>query len=352
MKVWRTEVKAALVVIAVVAGLIAVIGPSAGSDHQTLQVTPEIGRTSQGGSGQQLTAITTEAVGDEVHFEVISGPGEPATGGGGAGDTPLSPDYRCTVAANGRCTVSISSATQGTTLVRAWINFDDTDTAVDADNSEGRLADRSVAAGISGTDCATEGNPGSPDRTACETGVPVAGAVAEPDLTDVVQITFVQAPTILDCDTTTPSTDNASNDDAKSYNFQDGAPVTCTAYDPQLNPVPGVRIDGENMAGVNDPDNGTTNPADYFTEQDPVTSEFTETDFCVTGANGSCTNEVPASEGQIGTADICFWIDGDNDYDTGGDDVSFASAGSSSNGGHCPATATQTTAAEPWDETE
>jgi hypothetical protein len=323
------RIKALLVAVAAVAGLAVVVGPALAA-APTLQVSPELGSAPQGVLGQVLTATTTDAVGMQVHFEVTSGPGEPASGGGLAGDTPLQPDYRCTVAANNQCSVTVVSATTGTAAVRAWVNVDGTDAASDADNAEGRLADKSIIAGLDGTDCATEGNPGSSARTACETGIPVAGASAEPDLTDVVQIVFTAAPTKLDCDDSNPGTDTdvIASDDQETNNFQDKERYTCTAYDPGGNPVPNVRIDGENLSpaalgSVNDPDNAAADPADYFTQKDQ-TNNYTVTDFCVTGTTGSCSNDIPASEGQVGTAEICFWIDSDNDYGSGAAGPSFA----------------------------
>ena len=94
-----------------------------------------------------------------------------------------------------------------------------------------------------------------------------------------------------------------------------GASITCKAFDDNgagggtannevqdgTEPaISGLLIDGENLNGANDPDNGNTTPADY-------------NNFCTTAANGSCTGTVPASESQGANANICFWGDADGD---------------------------------------
>ncbi len=69
---------------------------------------------------------------------------------------------------------------------------------------------------------------------------------------------------------------------------------------------PELLIDGENLNGANDPDNGNTTPADY-------------NNLCTTAANGQCSGSVPASETQPGSnTALCFWADLDNDTDSNG----------------------------------
>jgi Ca2+-binding RTX toxin-like protein len=80
--------------------------------------------------------------------------------------------------------------------------------------------------------------------------------------------------------------------------------------------VPGVKIDGENLNGANDPDNSAAaGTADY-------------NDACTTDATGTCTITVTASESQIGTSDFCFWADADSD-------TAFDPAGTPEDGGQC-----------------
>jgi len=94
---------------------------------------------------------------------------------------------------------------------------------------------------------------------------------------------------------------------------------TCTFVDPVPTPdtpFPGVKIDAENLNGATDPDNSAA----------AGTADFN--DACTTGADGTCTVTISASESQLGSADICFWADEDND-------TAFDPAGAETDGGEC-----------------
>ena len=55
-----------------------------------------------------------------------------------AGDSPTSPDFTCTTAKNGRCTVTIpASTTEGQATIRAWVDADLTNSTTEADLTEG-----------------------------------------------------------------------------------------------------------------------------------------------------------------------------------------------------------------------
>lgn len=140
------------------------------------------------------------------------------------------------------------------------------------------------------------------------------------DETDLVTKTWnaaPAAPTVLDCD-------DQSGDDTQTNNAGETETYTCLATAPDSNdpgnapdPVSGVRIDWENLNGANDPDNSEaagTADAD---------------NACTTGSLGTCTINIAPSEGQLGSADICFWadIDNNNTFDPSG--------GADDDGGEC-----------------
>lgn len=268
---------------------------AANHDTRTLQVTPE---TSDNpiGTTHTLTATLSSAADAtsgaiEVDFE-ISGPGD--TDGG---DTPASPDKGCTVPVGmATCTVTHSSAVAGTDTITGWIDHGN-DPSVEADPTEG----------------ADAGNP-SVDEPSGGTDVP--GGTDEPDLTDIVLKTWSGAAgAVLDCD-------DASGDDTETNPVtgpSSSETYTCTVIDtaptPDV-PVSGAKIDAENLNGANDPDNSAA----------AGTADFN--DACTTGANGTCTVTIAASESQAGPADICFWIDEDADN-------VFDPAGVEADGGDC-----------------
>ena len=74
---------------------------------------------------------------------------------------------------------------------------------------------------------------------------------------------------------------------------------TCTVFDPVGDAKPGSKVSFENLDGINDVDSdavgGPTSAADAS---------------CTTGADGRCTISV-APTGTGGSADLCFWVDGD-----------------------------------------
>ena len=262
---------------------------------RTLQVTPE---TSDNpiGTTHTLTATLSSAADAtsgaiEVDFE-ITGPGD--TDGG---NTPSSPDKECTIAVgSATCTVTTTSSVAGTGTIAAWIDHGD-DAAVEADSTEGADAGNQTVDEPSG-------------------GSDVPGGTAEPDLTDLVLKTWSGAgAAVLDCD-------DASGNDTETNPVtgpSSSETYTCTVIDTAPNPVvpvSGVRIDVENLNGANDPDNSA------------AAGTPDVNDACTTGGNGRCTETIAASESQAGPAEICFWIDEDNDN-------VFDPAGVEIDGGEC-----------------
>jgi hypothetical protein len=251
----------------------------------------------------------------EVDFEVESGPavrvnttGDAGAGGTASddGNTPNTPDLTCTTAlalgAAGdtkSCTVTFTSDTAGTNVVRAWVDNDRDNATADNDPAEGRYA-------------------GGADEAFGAT-TPTPGNRTEPDDTDVVQKTwFGQLPanTVLDCSpevATNPSTGDGS---AETYTCQlynnNGTPADTT--DDSTRATAGITLDAENNGPANDPDDAG------FATGGNATADYN--DVCTTDANGACTATINSSEAQAGTSLICFWVDNDTDnvYSNAGDE--------------------------------
>jgi hypothetical protein len=186
-------------------------------------------------------------------------------------NSPTSPDFTCnTVSDNtstpadesGSCTFTHGpgnpTAAAGTTTYRAWIDADNSNTTVEADQEEGRN----------------------------EATTP--GTKPEPDDTDVVEKNW-QAPG-LEC---TPETD--SNPTGTSHT------VTCSYRTSDNQPVSGANIDAE-ATGANDPDNGDS----------PQNPDFT----CTTDQNGQCSFTHSGNTNNTGTTTYRAWVDSDNNNGT------------------------------------
>jgi len=130
----------------------------------TLDCAPETAENPVG-TAHTITCTATDAQGQPVANVLVdveaTGANDPDTS-----DSPTSPDFGCTTAANGKCTFTHDKKTDtaGTTTYRAFIDADDKNGTVEADATEGQ-------------DSST-----------------TPGATAEPDSTDVVTKTWV-APT-------------------------------------------------------------------------------------------------------------------------------------------------------------
>lgn len=213
------------------------------------------------------------------------------------GDSKDSPDETCTTDVEGECSFTHGGAdapATGITTYVMWVDVDDDDATVEADNEEGRdeIAD--------------------------------PGTVSEPDWTDVTEKIWVSGnATRLDCD-------DQSGDDLEVNATGEAETYTCTASDQDGNPVAGALVDAENMGGANDPDDDALGNANS-------TNDYTCA--ALTTADGRCTITVPATESETGNADICFWLDGDNDdrYDAVGRGETNPPPGAANDGGDCDA---------------
>lgn len=124
----------------------------------------------------------------------------------------------------------------------------------------------------------------------------------EPNTTDVVQKTWVAGPpATIDCK-------DQSGDDAETNPHDSGAAssetYTCTVgnQDQHGNTASASKVYGENINGINDPDN-----PDSYSPESP--------DYQCSGTvapGGSCIITVTQSENELGTADICFWVSTNN----------------------------------------
>ena len=286
--------------------------------QHVLQVTPEVA-TNPTGDAHTLTATLeapAPAGGEEIDFEVESGPSFRAgctvtaagtcTGGttGDTTNTPTTPDLTCTIPqGQTTCQVVFTSDASGTQQIRAWVDDDKNNASTDFDVTEGRNAG---SQDCPGSDCTGSGaEPG--DRT-------------EPDDTDVVSKTWfgaVAPTTVLDCSPEVASNPASGDGSTETYTCQlwDSKGTASTTDDTTLASA-GTRVDGENLAGANDPDDSSA----------AGTVDFN--DACMTGTNGACTINIVPNEAQAGDALICFWADADSDN-------VFAPAGDQNDGGGC-----------------
>ncbi|MDQ3963098.1 MAG: Ig-like domain-containing protein [Actinomycetota bacterium] len=225
--------------------------------------------------------------GVRIDWENLNGANDPDNSS--AAGSPDANDA-CTTNAQGLCTIAIGSSEgqPGSANICFWGDTDN-DNVFDPNGNE------NDGGGCNNESVATE----------------------DLDLIDVVTKTWTGVtPTGLDCD-------DQSGDDAETNQAGESESYTCTATAPdgsdagtERDPVPGIRIDWENLNGANDPDNSSTN----------ATPDGN--DACTTASNGSCVIVIAASEGQTGSANICFWAD------TDADNV-FDSSGATNDGGGC-----------------
>ena len=313
-----------------------------------------------------------------IAFE-LEGPGALNTDG----NTPETPDVKCRInLGSDNCSVSMQSQTAGGYTVRAWIDADEKDErpggvpcafpnldcgVTEADRAEGRIADVSpapfveadclkldfmgetlpnippllttapitVSVPVLGLPLLTLGTPDNsdPDYDACTGGGPqgtaTPGNAAEPDNTDVVSVAWGSGSALLDC---VSARDGSEVDPRKTGVGAAGDPgqIRCQAVDANGAPLAGLNIDGENMAGANDPDDAGFASGNETVDYDspgggggggiplpiPGIGEPAEGEtagFCTTGADGRCIGKIPQTEVQTGPANICMFIDSDND---------------------------------------
>lgn len=227
--------------------------------------------TVTGPDGNDAGTAPDPAPGIRIDWENLNGANDPDNSSNNA--TPDGNDA-CTTNAGGVCTVVIapSEGAVGTANICFWAD-------TDADNVFAQ-------------------NGATNDGGGCNTESP---ATEDTDLIDVVTKTWAITVDILDCD-------DQSGDDDQSNNPGESETYTCTATAPDSgdpgndrDPVAGIRIDWENLNGANDTDNSSS------------AGTPDGNDACTTTAAGTCTITIAPTEGQTGSATICFWADTDND---------------------------------------
>jgi hypothetical protein len=259
-----------------------------------------------------------------------------AADGEGGADSPLTPDRSCTTSTASvsspypNCSVSVTAAVAGRLLVRAWVDEDGSNATAEIDAFEGRLSSKD-------SDCDTEvENPPATNtgrEAACLNGPEQPGDPEEPDDTDVVEVNYrspAATATTLDCN---PNT--AVPTGAGEVSF-----VLCKVTDANGVAFQGAQVDGENLASIQDPDDGDNeNPADYNGAPNA------ENPACTTNASGVCAVRIKAINSSVGAALVCFWIDTDAGSDGQTDltnppsfvNESYVPAGSEGDGGGCAA---------------
>lgn len=267
-------------------------GPArAAHDTRTLEVTPETASAVTGTTHVLTATLSAAAVTPiEIDFEVESGPvitkvsstpdgSNDVPGTGNDGNTPMSPDLGCVVAATQTtCTVSFTSAVVGTNLVRGWIDHDGLD------------ATDPTAAGPAG-----DGMEAAEPRGESAAEDPAWFLIEEPNTTDAVEVTWTAATPdefVLDCEPETASTPVGT-----------AHTITCTANAADDDaPAPGKQVDVE-MSGANDPDGAASNESPDLT--------------CTTAANGTCSVTHPAATSTAnGETTYRAWIDADGNNTT------------------------------------
>jgi len=283
--------------VAVCLALIPLGGPVlANHDQATLDVEPDENGDDPASTGDTYTLtaeITQSNTATAINIDFENEDGVNDTDGTNYDNGS---DLSCNVPAGGQtCTVSYVGTNEGEDTWRSWIDHDKVSTTVEADMDEQQ--NENLFPGLGSDEC-----PGQD---------PLSVPPNEPDCTDVVTVTWEVPPpgsaTTLDCDDANgPDTENETNPhngDAASEET-----YTCTARDqtgsatnePPEGQEGTSTVFGENESGVNDPDN--PDAADSYDEPD-YTCEVGDTD------DGQCEILVTQSEGETGTAEICFWLE-------------------------------------------
>jgi hypothetical protein len=250
----------------------------------TLDVAIETAAATTGASNDVVAKLTSPAAADLVINAEITGPNDPDVI---PGLSPESPDKTCPIAKDAdTCTLTFAPAQPAPNqqsvvdTFYVWVAGHSPDTGEGVDEAK------------------------------------APGLVAEPDVTDVViRVTNAQVlPPVrtLDC------VNAAAGEDSEKPNSGPSSKetYTCNVKTQSVN-TPNVTVDVENMGGPNDVPEGPTPASDYTCGP--------------TDANGNCTVVIPTDEltnGQVGTAFLCFWVD-DNADDANNSTIV-------SDGGACP----------------
>ena len=229
----------------------------------------------------------------------------------GDGRTYSSPDATCTIPADAReCSIIITRGS-GTDFWRAWVDQDGISSSAEVDDEEHRrsnpqtdcLQERDEA-----SDCSEQpfqfdereqtSDPGDANQSGSACGLFVPPA-QEPDCTDLVRISWGTAPgelTYADCDDEGGDTERQTVADGESVTYE------CFAENQFGSQVGDVAVYGEVENGVNDPD-----PVDGPSYDDPDYQCGPDTSDPIFQDPVPCPIDVTQNEGELGTAEICWW---------------------------------------------
>jgi Ca2+-binding RTX toxin-like protein len=241
-------------------------GAQAADNDFDLKLTPNSRITE---TGQQHTVVAeiptttspdgcTEADGCQIDFEIETGPADPD-------NTPLTPDFGCTIpqgAAPARCQISYTSLTDGENRIRGWVDDDNDDSTFDADAAE---------------------------KASVQT---VPGDRGEPDDTDVVTASWA---------TTGEPAKVTATPLAASNRYGQTRTISCQVFDGfGVPPIAAANCDAKVVSGpnVNNTIGGGT-VAGYIGE-------------CTTGPSGEACNITYTSQ-EVGTDSVLVFADQDGD---------------------------------------
>ena len=274
----RTRWSALLVVLAVFASLVGLIAPAqAGHGTSCLDVEPEQAVNPVGTEHELTATLRTPAAAPSkacngapvaatedvtINFDV-TGANDPD-----AGDV----DFSCVITkGESSCSESYIGSVEGKDTIRGNIAGHEPDTEEVQDEA-----------------------------------APGPGLLEEPDSTDVVSKEWVAAPARLDCDDENPGNGEDQETNPSNSGAESTETYTCVVQDADGEAISedtteGISVFGENENGVNDPD------------ASDGASHTTRDYSCVVGEGdgapaGGCIVTVPQSEGETGTAEICFWV--------------------------------------------
>ena len=271
---------ATVLALALLAGLLPVGTAARAATPPTLQVSPEVG---DGGATNSATLTATISAAQNtsttVDFEVMNGPAAKHP------DTAGTVDTSCPIpSGHTQCQVTVTSTEAGISLVRAWIQ------GQPEDMTEARLANDNQTPLLDALDPAADCRPADP--SSCHDGsTPGAGDVAEPDATDVVQVTFLNFTDghlkCVDPNGSAVTYKNASTDPATET-------YTCTLTASSGNPIPNAFIDAKVLPKMKSaaPDG---------------TADFN--DLCMTDSTGTCNTGTKIGLAQKGNEVVCFWAE-------------------------------------------
>ena len=286
-----------------------------------MEIYPDT-RTHDAGQTARITARLFAPVqhvdGRNIDFENESGQNDTD------GTTHNTPDATCTIPQGAtECFVEYVGLSRQDQW-RGWVDFDNIQSTMDGDTTEGRWGSDTRG---NDTDCAQPEDAGQSPPCTNPTGNPVQGEgcvdpddpeggnvsnLHEPDCTDVILRVFRAGPIArVDCDDRAGA--QAQDTERETNARGEAEEYRCFASDQFGGALNGEVIKGEVINGINDPD-----PVDSASYESPdyqctTRRHFTGEEFGAPERDqlqidtGACFEEVEAGEGELGTAEVCWW---------------------------------------------